>query len=187
MSSRRTKIIATIGPASSDPAVLARMIRGGMDVARLNFSHGTYRDHSRAIRHIRALSKRIGKHVGLLLDLQGPRLRVGELDGGVAQLRAGAEVILTNRRGKGNARWVWRCRIETSPLRARRVVLEVDAGQPPLASREDLVAVHLVVAPRLVQDAIHLQAAHRLRRHVDDVVAERERGPVGLEVRLLGQ
>ena len=106
MSSRRTKIIATIGPASSDPAVLARMIRGGMDVARLNFSHGTYRDHSRAIRHIRAVSKRIGKHVGLLLDLQGPRLRVGELDGGVAQLRAGAEVILTNRRGKGNARRV---------------------------------------------------------------------------------
>ena len=104
MSSRRTKIIATIGPASSDPAVLARMIRGGMDVARLNFSHGTYRDHSRAIRHIRALSKRIGKHVGLLLDLQGPRLRVGELDGGVVQLRAGADVTLTNRGGKGNAR-----------------------------------------------------------------------------------
>ena len=104
MSSRRTKIIATIGPASSDPAVLVRMIRAGMDVARLNFSHGTYRDHSRAIRLIRAASKRIGKHVGLLLDLQGPRLRVGELEGGLVRLRSGAEVTLTNRRGKGNAR-----------------------------------------------------------------------------------
>jgi pyruvate kinase len=104
VSSRRTKIIATIGPASSDPAVLARMIRSGMDVARLNFSHGTYRDHSRAIRRIRAASKRIGKHVGLLLDLQGPRLRVGELDGGIVRLRAGADVTITNRRGKGNVR-----------------------------------------------------------------------------------
>ena len=104
MSSRRTKIIATIGPASSDPAVLARMIRSGMDVARLNFSHGTYGDHSRAIRRIRAISKRIGKHVGLLLDLQGPRLRVGDLEGGFVRLRAGAEVTLTNRRGLGTSR-----------------------------------------------------------------------------------
>jgi pyruvate kinase len=104
VSSRRTKIIATIGPASSDPAVLARMIRAGMDVARLNFSHGTYREHARAIRRIRVASKRIGKHVGLLLDLQGPRLRVGALDGGAVRLRAGADVILTNRRGRGNAR-----------------------------------------------------------------------------------
>lgn len=101
---RRTKIIATIGPASSDPAVLARMIRAGMDVARLNFSHGTFRDHARAIRLIRAASKRIGKHVGLLLDLQGPRLRVGEFEGGVVSLRSGDEVLLTNRRGLGNAR-----------------------------------------------------------------------------------
>ena len=102
MSSRRTKIIATIGPASSDPAVLARMIRAGMDVARLNFSHGTYRDHSRAIRNIRAASKRIGKHVGLLLDLQGPRLRVGEFKGGLVRLANGDEVILTARRIQGN-------------------------------------------------------------------------------------
>jgi pyruvate kinase len=104
VSSRRTKIIATIGPASSDPAVLARMVRSGMDVARLNFSHGTYRDHSRAIRHIRGVSKRVGKHVGLLLDLQGPRLRVGEFEGGLVRLSTGDEVTVTARSIVGTAR-----------------------------------------------------------------------------------
>ncbi len=101
---RRTKIIATIGPASSDPAVLSRMIRAGMDVARLNFSHGSYPEHTRAIRRIRAASRKIGKPVGLLLDLQGPRLRVGEFEGGLVQLRKGNDVEVTNRKGLGNAR-----------------------------------------------------------------------------------
>ena len=104
MSSRRTKIIATIGPASSDPAVLSRMIRSGMDVARLNFSHGTYRDHARAVRRIRAVCARTGKHVGLLLDLQGPRLRVGEFQGGLVRLPTGEDVIVTARRVLGSAR-----------------------------------------------------------------------------------
>jgi pyruvate kinase len=99
---RRTKIIATIGPACSDPTVLSRMIRAGMDVARLNFSHGTYRDHSRAIRQIRDTSNRLKRPVGLLLDLQGPRLRLGEFDGGKALLRGGEEVLVTNRGGLGN-------------------------------------------------------------------------------------
>ena len=100
---RRTKIIATIGPSSSDEAVLARMIRAGMDVARLNFSHGSQASHARAVRRIRAVAKRLGRHVGLLLDLQGPKLRVGEFQGGSAVLAAGAEVVLTNRRIIGNA------------------------------------------------------------------------------------
>ena len=68
---RRTKIVATMGPASSDPAIIARMIRAGMDVARLNFSHGTHAEHRRVIERIRAASRKAGKPVGLLLDLQG--------------------------------------------------------------------------------------------------------------------
>jgi pyruvate kinase len=98
---RRTKIIATIGPASADPAVLARMVRGGMDVARLNFSHGSRTDHTRAIRTVRHAAQRVGKHVGLLLDLQGPRLRVGEFEGGSVRVSTGAEVIVTNTRAVG--------------------------------------------------------------------------------------
>ncbi len=101
---RRTKIIATIGPASSDPVVLKRMIRAGMDVARLNFSHGTRIDHSRAIRRIRAAAKRVGKSVGLLLDLQGPRLRLGDFEGGAIRIKAGEEIVVTNRRVLGNAK-----------------------------------------------------------------------------------
>ena len=100
---RRTKIIATLGPASSDPVMLARMIRGGMDVARLNFSHGTNADHTRAIRRVRHASQRVGRTVGLLLDLQGPRLRVGEFEGGSVRVVSGATVLVTNTRGKGTA------------------------------------------------------------------------------------
>ena len=100
---RRTKIIATVGPASSDPAVLARMARAGMDVARLNFSHGTYQDHRRAIRAVRLASHRAGRTVGILLDLQGPRLRVGSFRGGAVRLAPGAQVLLTSKGGLGTA------------------------------------------------------------------------------------
>jgi pyruvate kinase len=103
---RRTKIIATIGPASTEPAVLARMIRAGMDVARLNFSHGSRAGHARAIRQIRAAATRAGRHVGLLLDLQGPKIRVGAFERGSARLAAGSTVLLTSRRALGTARIV---------------------------------------------------------------------------------
>src|SRR5262249_59828750 len=98
---RRTKITATIGPACCNPAVITRMVRAGMDVARLNFSHGTYRDHARAIRQIRDASTRIGRPVGLLLDLQGPRLRLGEFRDATTVLRHGDPVVGTNREGLG--------------------------------------------------------------------------------------
>jgi pyruvate kinase len=100
---RRTKIIATVGPSCAEEAMLARLLRSGMDVARLNFSHGSRTSHARAIRRIRRAAAHVGRSVGLLLDLQGPKLRVGEfLDGGV-HLRQGAETLLTNRRVKGTA------------------------------------------------------------------------------------
>jgi pyruvate kinase len=98
---RRTRIIATIGPASADPAVLERMIRAGMDVARLNLSHGSHAAHARVIRAIRRVSGRLGRAVGLLLDLQGPKLRVGTFVGGSIRLRAGDRVVLTGRAVRG--------------------------------------------------------------------------------------
>ena len=75
--SKRTKIIATIGPASSSPAVIAKLIKAGMDAARLNFSHGERKDHIRRIRLIRQASLRAGKPIAIIQDLQGPKLRVG--------------------------------------------------------------------------------------------------------------
>ena len=98
---RRTKIIATIGPSCADEAQLTRMMRAGMDVARLNFSHGNRATHARAIRSIRRVASRVGRPVGLLLDLQGPKLRVGEFRGGSAFLRQGEEPLVTNRRVRG--------------------------------------------------------------------------------------
>jgi pyruvate kinase len=100
---RRTKIIATVGPSSAEEAVLARMMRAGMDVARLNFSHGSRSSHARAIRRIRRAAAKVGRPVGLLLDLQGPKLRVGEFQGGEVFLRQGEETLVTNRRVRGAA------------------------------------------------------------------------------------
>ncbi len=83
--------------------MLTRMTRAGMDVARINFSHGTYADHRRAIRAIHQASHRVKRTVGILLDLQGPRLRVGELQGGSVRVGTGAEVLLTNKIRVGTA------------------------------------------------------------------------------------
>ncbi len=78
---RRTKIVATIGPASNSENVLRQLIWAGMDVARLNFSHGTHEEHARVIRTLRYLSERMGKPVTILQDLQGPKIRLGDLIG----------------------------------------------------------------------------------------------------------
>jgi len=86
---RRTKIIATIGPASSTPEMLARLFQGGADVFRLNFSHGTHDDHAARIAMIRDLEQRFDRPIGILADVQGPKLRVGRFAGGRVQLQTG--------------------------------------------------------------------------------------------------
>ena len=100
---RRTKIVATLGPASADARVLTRMIRAGLDVARLNLSHGTARDHRKAVRLLNAAARKAGREVGLLLDLQGPRIRVGELEGGAVRVAVRDEVLLCSSRHPGTA------------------------------------------------------------------------------------
>ena len=89
---RRTKIVATIGPASREPEVLARMIEAGMDVARLNFSHGTAEGHAETAERIRDAAGRAGRQVAILQDLPGPKLRIGPLREGVIELTAGDRV-----------------------------------------------------------------------------------------------
>src|SRR3954468_3564186 len=86
---RRTKIVATIGPASSDPEVLARMIEAGMDVARLNFSHGTAEQHAEMAQRVRTAAGRVGRPVAIMQDLPGPKLRIGPLREGTADLGIG--------------------------------------------------------------------------------------------------
>jgi pyruvate kinase len=86
---RRTKIVATIGPASRDPEVLVRMVEAGMDVARLNFSHGTADEHADTARLVREAAGRAGRQVAILQDLPGPKLRIGPLVDGIAELKPG--------------------------------------------------------------------------------------------------
>jgi pyruvate kinase len=89
---RRTKIVATIGPASRDPEVLVRLVDAGMDVARLNFSHGTHEQHAETARAVREAAGRVGRPVAILQDLPGPKIRIGPLDGDKVVLRGGDSV-----------------------------------------------------------------------------------------------
>ena len=92
--SRHTKIVATLGPASSSPEVLERMVLAGIDVVRMNFSHGTVDDHKSRAAGIRAAAAKFGRTVGILGDLQGPKIRVGKFDGNKIMLVAGESFIL---------------------------------------------------------------------------------------------
>src|SRR5881394_364369 len=89
---RRTKIVATIGPASRDREVLVRMVEAGMDVARLNFSHGSHEQHAETAEWVREAAGRAGRPVALLQDLPGPKLRIGALAGDVVDLKTGDPV-----------------------------------------------------------------------------------------------
>ncbi len=94
-SMRRTKIVATIGPASREPETLLRMVEAGMDVARLNYSHGTLDEHAETIRRVRDAAGRVGRPVAILQDLPGPKLRIGPLREDVVELTPGEPLTIT--------------------------------------------------------------------------------------------
>jgi pyruvate kinase len=91
---RSTKIVATLGPASSDPAVLERMLLAGVDVVRLNFSHGTAEDHLRRAEMVKEIGRKVGRTVAIMCDLQGPKIRVGKFANGKTVLQKGKHFIL---------------------------------------------------------------------------------------------
>ncbi len=93
---RRTKIVCTIGPATSSPYMLQRLIKAGMDIARLNLSHADVSEHARYIQSIRDVSRRLGIDVAILIDLPGPKYRIGRLKGGRVALKKGSLVSLTS-------------------------------------------------------------------------------------------
>ncbi|MDQ3758458.1 MAG: pyruvate kinase [Actinomycetota bacterium] len=100
---RRTKIVCTIGPATRSVETMFELIQAGADVFRFNFSHGTASDHAENVEMAREAAKRCGKEIGILGDLPGPKLRLGDLEGGVVQLETGAEVTITTEEGPGDA------------------------------------------------------------------------------------
>src|SRR5882672_7682883 len=92
--SRSTKIVATLGPASSDPQTLERMFHAGVDIVRLNFSHGTAADHERRAEMVREACRKTGRTVGIMADLQGPKIRIGKFKEGKVTLNPGDAFVL---------------------------------------------------------------------------------------------
>ncbi|ATO27981.1 pyruvate kinase [Bacillus atrophaeus] len=92
---RKTKIVCTIGPASESIEMLTNLMEAGMNVARLNFSHGDFEEHGARIKNIREASKKLGKNVGILLDTKGPEIRTREMENGAIELVAGTELTVT--------------------------------------------------------------------------------------------
>lgn len=100
---RRAKIVCTIGPASRSPDVLRALVDAGMDVARLNFSHGSHADHAAVVADLRRIADEAGRPLAILQDLQGPKIRLGTLQGGSVQLSTGARFVLTTEEIEGDA------------------------------------------------------------------------------------
>jgi pyruvate kinase len=100
---RRTKIVCTIGPASGSVAMIKKLIMAGMNIARLNLSHGSLSEHAQYIQTVREFSQRLGLNVAILIDLPGPKYRIGRLKSGQATLKKGEQILLTTKKIEGNA------------------------------------------------------------------------------------
>jgi pyruvate kinase len=148
----KARIVCTLGPASHDPAILAKMLEVGMDVARLNFSHGTYEDHAKLIANVRGAAAASGDPLCIMQDLQGPKIRVGDLAGGQVELIPGSTVAITTDPAPGSA-----TRIPTSYLNLPRDVhtgdtILLDDGKlrlAVLATTERDVMCEVVVGGKL--------------------------------------
>ena len=104
MAQKFTKIVATVGPASSSSEMLEGLIREGVNVIRLNFSHGEHAIHATTVERVRAIDEKLGTHTALLADMQGPKLRVGMMEDG-AELIDGKVLTIKVGEGTGNAKW----------------------------------------------------------------------------------
>ena len=145
---RGTKIVATLGPASSDRDVLVRMIAAGVDVVRLNFSHGTARDHAERAMLVREVSRQLGRTVGLMVDLQGPKIRIGKFDQGSVVLGKGDRFVLDAACALGDQ--------ERVGLDYRELVGDVSAGDVLLLDDGRIVLdVEAVHPPEIVTRVRH--------------------------------
>ena len=106
LSRHKTKIVATIGPASESPEMLTRLIDAGLDVARLNFSHGDFSGHAEHIARIREAARAAGKRVTIMADLPGPKMRLGVIDPEPIELEHGDAFTLTSKQITGDQRRV---------------------------------------------------------------------------------
>ncbi|MFN8688649.1 MAG: pyruvate kinase, partial [Cyclobacteriaceae bacterium] len=124
ISYNRTKIVATVGPASNSKEMLRALIKEGVDIFRLNFSHGKHEDHQKVIDFVRELNHEMGTNIALLQDLQGPKIRVNDVEEGT-ELVPGQELIITTRQLVGN----------------REIVSTSYANLPKDVKRSDMVLI----------------------------------------------
>jgi pyruvate kinase len=136
----RTKIVATLGPASSDPAILRQMVEAGVDVFRLNFSHGTHNEHTDQLLAIRRISEESGIPLAVLQDLCGPKIRLGDIPGGAVACDLDAVFVLAGEPGPGNDPHYLTCSHPTLPG-------ELEMGQPVLFA-DGMVAMEVVARER---------------------------------------
>ncbi|MBL7874798.1 MAG: pyruvate kinase, partial [Cyclobacteriaceae bacterium] len=101
ISYNKTKIVATVGPASNNKEMLRALAKEGVDVFRLNFSHGSHADHQKVIDFVREINAEMGTHIALLQDLQGPKIRVNEMEPGI-EIKAGDTITITTKEVLGN-------------------------------------------------------------------------------------
>ncbi len=136
---RKTKITCTIGPASESEEILSRLIAGGMDVARLNFSHGNHEEHLNRVRMIRRLAKQAGRNVAIMLDTKGPEMRTGLLKDKTVTLREGNQLVLTTRQVQGDE--------STLSVSYEGLPTEVSAGDTILLD-DGLIALNVLETTR---------------------------------------
>jgi pyruvate kinase len=121
---RKAKIICTLGPSSDSAEVIEELIRSGMNVARLNFSHGTHDQHRRRVNLIRRAAKKLGVPVAILQDIQGPKIRLGKFEGGCLEVKTGQTVVVTTRELLGHDNII--------PTPIRSLPKDVEPGHPIL-------------------------------------------------------
>jgi pyruvate kinase len=127
---RRTKVVCTIGPATDSPAVIQHLINAGMDVARLNLSHGSHSVHAEYIKTIRTVSRRMGTDVAILIDLPGPKYRIGKLKGGQVILKKGSRIKLTTADIEGDSTLI--------PVTLPNLVKDIKAGNTVILDDGDM-------------------------------------------------
>ncbi len=128
---QNTKIVATVGPASSSYEMLLELVRVGVDVFRLNFSHGTHEDHLKVIDNITQINERHGLHISILADLQGPKLRVGKMEGDGLPLKEGDVVTFVNEKCVGNMERIY--------MSYQQFPMDVEVGETVLVDDGKLV------------------------------------------------
>lgn len=201
ISYNRTKIVATVGPASNSKEMLRALIKEGVDIFRLNFSHGKHEDHQKVIDFVRELNHEMGTNIALLQDLQGPKIRVNEVEEGT-ELVPGQELIITTRQLVGNREIVstsyanlpkdvkrsdmvliddGKIELKVKEVRDTDVVCQVVYGGP-LKSRKGInLPQTKVTAPSLTEKDLH-DLTFGLKNHIDWIALSFVRKATDIEI-----